>query len=170
MYFSWTDWHINTLSHSLMELTPTPILAGTFAMLSGDLVGAFVDRLVGLVGERSSVIESLGLGSPTTTLLEAGLGVFFQVGLITAGTSMVTAAMPWVASDPASFSLFMIGLWSTSNHLRHNLDKLNAIVLAGGAHGVVVSGGGGAVVAPVVVVATPVPTSSKAPEPQAASP
>ena len=109
-----------------------PVVDGTVAVVSGDLVGTVVDRVVSLIGDRTRFIETLRLGQSAATLLDSTIGILLQVGLLSAGTHLVTGALPWILEEPAAFSLYMVGLWSTSGHLKRNLKVLNSTVLVGG--------------------------------------
>lgn len=110
----------------------SPILYGSVSIVSGDLLGALVDRIIVMVGKRARIIDKLNLGDEATSLLDSCSSLFFQVGLIGIGTELISGGLPWMTENPAAFSLYLLGLWSTSSHLKRNLRVINSILLKEG--------------------------------------
>lgn len=105
-----------------------PLVQGSFALITGNFVGAISDRIVTIIDARVRMIESLKLGDKTGSLLDSVLGVFLHLGLISLGTKLVVGALPWVTEEAGSFILYNLGVFTTSQHLTNHLKILNQIV------------------------------------------
>lgn len=110
-----------------------PLLNGGFALVTGDAVGILVDKLMKFVDSRMQlrdVITPLGLadnGEVITNLF----GLFVHVGLISIGCELMSRAVPWMFSEPAGYTLFILSLWSASPGLREHIDGFNQFILEG---------------------------------------
>lgn len=112
-----------------MTDTSNPIVASTFSIFSGAVTGTLADRLITLIHERKKLADLLGLSPTTGNLLDAALGIFLQVGMISLGTKFATTAMPFLTQDAASFTLFIMGVWTSSKTLTDNLRTVTSIIL-----------------------------------------
>jgi hypothetical protein len=107
-----------------------PVLTGSFALLSGDLVGTLLDRVMRTFDERMksvSVVSSLGNG--LGNLVDTSLGIFLHVGIISLSSELLARSVPWMFSEPAGYTLYLLALSTTSPHLFEHLKKFNDILL-----------------------------------------
>lgn len=109
----------------------TGIVENGLALIIGNFVGTISDRVITVVDTRIKLVEALKI-DPTTgsgSLLDSLLGVFLHVGMLGIGTQFATSALPWITQDASSFTLFMLGVLSTSPHLVNHLKVINTVVL-----------------------------------------
>jgi hypothetical protein len=104
-----------------------PMISGSFSLVAGDLMGTFIDHTMAVFEERTNIVSVLGFSSNGASMLRNGMSIFFQVGLISLGTHFVSNAFPWLTRDASAFTLYMMGLWSTSERLRKNLTSFNSV-------------------------------------------
>jgi hypothetical protein len=105
-----------------------PLIQGAMAILAGNFIGTISDRIVTIIDARLRLVESLNLGSSTTSLLDSILGVFLHMGFITLGTRFASEAMPWLTEEPGALMVFSFGLQATSSHLFSHIQILNQLL------------------------------------------
>lgn len=113
-------------------MSGTSLVNGTVSLISGDLLGAIVDRIIVAIGKRARIIDKLNLGSESTSLLDALAGLVFQVGFLSVGTGLLANGLPFIQTDVSALTLYILGLWSSSTTLKDNLRILNSILLMEG--------------------------------------
>lgn len=99
------------------------IVSTSIALVSGNFLGAITDRVA------ASVSEHLAGKFVKSSLIDSLAGIFLHVGLISVGTNVITSALPYISEDPSAFSMYLLGLWSSSPQLKRNLRVLNILVL-----------------------------------------
>jgi transcriptional regulator GlxA family with amidase domain len=102
------------------------VATSVVSLFAGNLVGSATNKVMEIIEDRMDVTSRLGLSLPSKTLLDNALHLVLHVGVLGLGTELVTNAMPWLTEDTASFSMWLIGLVSTSGRLKRNLFALNA--------------------------------------------
>lgn len=105
----------------------TPILNGSISLITGNFLGAVGDRVVHTLNMRRQMIEKKAIHNDIS-LLDTFVDIFFHVGILSFSTHMVSKALPYITEDPASFTLFLMGILSTSPNLSKNLKKANDIL------------------------------------------
>ena len=107
-----------------------PLLNGSFAVLTGDLMGTLVNKLMVTVDDRLKGVPLLNQLGETSSLLESLLGIFLHVGVISLGCELLSRATPWMFEDPAGYSLFLLTLYATSPHLTDHIKTVNDVLLS----------------------------------------
>lgn len=103
-----------------------PVLSGLIGVVAGDLLGAAVNRFVSVIAERATLSSMLGIVSQErATFLDNLFGVVLHVGILAFGAEMMVRSLPWLTTEPGSYSLFMLGVSVTSDGLRQKLDIFN---------------------------------------------
>ena len=125
------------------------LLNSTFAVIAGNVTGALANRMSALVAQRAPKLSEITQSSQS--ILDELLSLFLHIGFITMGTHVASSSIPAIMKDAPSFTLYMLGIWSSSPNLVSSLRRLNHMVLSSGE------------VVPVLVVESkekPVPSSS----------
>lgn len=105
----------------------SPILNGSLSLITGNFLGATGDRIIHTLNTRRQMVEKIAIGD--ASLIDLILDIFFHVGVISFTTHMVSKGLPFITEDPAAFTLFMLGVLTTSENLAANLKRLNNILL-----------------------------------------
>eukprot|EP00727_Mastigamoeba_balamuthi_P000693 m51a1_g10620 hypothetical protein (692) ;mRNA; f:59447-62102 len=84
-----------------------------------------IKKVATVIDERLRISDSL----KNIPLLDDVLSLLLHVGILSVGTHFCSNAMPWLVQDPSSFCLFMMGLYSTSPHLRVHLGRINETII-----------------------------------------
>lgn len=107
------------------------VFSGSVALLAGNFVGSITDRIADLINTRMYMIRHARLGEIPTSLIEAGISLVFQTGMMASGTNIVITGLPWITEDPGSLALYILGLLTTTNVLKKRLNEINHFVLVG---------------------------------------
>lgn len=107
----------------------SPLLSGGFAVIAGNFVGAITDRVSSFIESRLRLVEALKLKDSQASMVDATVGIFFQVGMMSLATNLVTSGAPWITTDASAFTMYLFGLWATSPHLKNHLRILNTVLL-----------------------------------------
>jgi hypothetical protein len=108
-----------------MQVTPNPFISGIIGILAGDLLGSAVNRFSKVLLEHINLGGVFGHQGPSINIIDRAVGATFQVGLLSVGAELITSAIPWIASEPSAYSMFMLGLLMTNENLRTNMDFIN---------------------------------------------
>lgn len=108
-----------------MQATPNPFISGIVGLLTGDLLGSAINRFSKVLLEHINLGSVLGHQGPSTGILDKAVGAAFHIGLLSVGSELITNAIPWIATEPAAYSMFMLGLLMTNESLRSNMDFIN---------------------------------------------
>jgi len=103
-----------------------PIFAGSVSLISGNLLGSSVSRLVALMDARLD----FGLSGQTKKFVDLSLKLAFHVGLLSLGTHFMSNAFPFLTEDPSAFTLYGLGLIMTSTSLADTLNQWNGMLRA----------------------------------------
>lgn len=112
-------------------MNSNPIVTGSFAVITGDVMGLLVNRLMETVGDRMKLSTVLTtLGPDMGNALDAALNIFLHVGITSIGCEIVSRAMPWIFEEPAGYSLFLITFMINSPRLTENIQQFNKFLTA----------------------------------------
>lgn len=101
------------------------IFSSCVSCLIGNLVGGLADKATRII-EMKNLTSAGGTGHMVTKdTWETFVETLVQVGLIAVVTDIAARGMPWLSTDPGSYSLYTMGLWSSSPTLVNNLSVLN---------------------------------------------
>lgn len=104
------------------------LLNSTFAVIAGNITGALANRMASLVSQRAIKIPDF---SPVSqSVLDEMVSLFLHIGFITMGTHVASSAIPAIMKDAPSFTLYMLGIWSSSPNMVSGLQRLNRLVLS----------------------------------------
>ena len=104
-----------------------PLVAGTLAMITGDVLGSLVDHVGTMIDAR--VRTALGQVTTSSSLMDTTLALGIHSWLTILTTEFAASALPWLTEEPSSFVLFLMGVWATSPHLVQHLQEFNKVLL-----------------------------------------
>jgi hypothetical protein len=110
-------------------MSSNPVIAGSLSLVAGNLLGASIDNLMTLLMERANLTKELPLTESTKRIADDIISIILHVGLLGLGTHFVSNAFPWMSEQPASFTLWIMGITMTSNNLKRSLRDLNNVLL-----------------------------------------
>ena len=109
-----------------------PIFEGVVCSIVGNLVGDISNRVVRMVDQRLRTIESLKLDGSNASMMENVLAIFLHVAALSVSTEFVARALPWLTESTPAFSMFCLGLLSSTPDLQEHLVALNRLILREG--------------------------------------
>jgi len=99
------------------------------AVLVGDIVGTVADRISFSLDQRIKELDIVKSQRASSTFLDTGLSIVLHTGILAMGVGFAAKAMDWITMEPASFLLFQLAIFASSNHLRENLGELTKAIL-----------------------------------------
>ena len=102
-----------------------PVFGGVLSLLAGNLLGSSVDGLIKVLNDRANLTAALPINASAKRILDNSISILFQVSALSLGTYFVSNAFPWLTSEPAAFTLWVIGITMSSDTLRDSVRALN---------------------------------------------
>lgn len=110
-----------------MNFNPNPVFGGMISVLSGSVVGDLADKVANFLS-TGDLLSKLVPDCSSSVFLDALVGMFVQIGVMSAGTELISNALPFMAQDTSAFSMFLLGMWSSSPHLKKRIRVIQNLL------------------------------------------